>query len=113
MSEINLEWNPDGHQLKFVIDGEHLLVSMANCPNKRQKGTECWNEQAEGCIVDWFITQYELSCNHGTATVNGLMDIAWSIQGDTRDLASCQVWFLPIEDEAFASWFVERTSTDK
>jgi hypothetical protein len=35
------------------------------------------------------------------------LEIAWSFAGSKeKDIAQCQVWFIPTEDEAFAAWLV-------
>jgi len=42
----------------------------------------------------------------GIAPPSAVMQIAWSISGDVSDTDLCQVWIIPIDDEAFAAWLM-------
>jgi len=45
-----------------------------------------------------------LECNVGQAAARPELEIAWTLLGDDLELESCQLWFLPVDDPAFASW---------
>jgi hypothetical protein len=110
MSDLHFEWNNDGHQIKLVIDKADLLVSMAFCPNGRKAETDCWNERADGCIVDYYVDRYGLEINVGKVIAAPLLSVAWAFHGDKYNLDSAQVWIIPTADEAFSAWLEERTS---
>jgi hypothetical protein len=40
------------------------------------------------------------------------MQIAWTVSGDMALLDECQVWVMPINDEAFAAWLITQTPSE-
>jgi hypothetical protein len=32
------------------------------------------------------------------------MEIAWALMGDDFHVQECQLWWIPVEDDAFSSW---------
>lgn len=108
MVALNFEWHNDGHQIKLVLEKSEVQVSMANCPNRRKEGTDCWNARVEGCVVAFFVDRYGLETNVGTAPISPIMDVAWSFQGDPHDIDASQVWIIPLSDVAFSSWLDDR-----
>lgn len=104
MSEQQTEgmiWHRDGHSIKLQLQKHELLITDVVCPGD----SACSHEQA-GCLVEWFLRRFGLDCNVGIAEPVGSMEIAWTLVGDTYDLDLCQVWVIPVNDEAFAAWLL-------
>lgn len=95
-------WHTDGHLVYLQLEQSNLQVTLAACPHGKQGGP-CDSREAP-CIVEYFINNFGLECNVGSAAAQPEMEIAWTLLGDDFDLASCQMWWLPLEDVAFASW---------
>ncbi len=105
--ELEAQWHNDGHQIAVRIDRDRVHVVLDYCPNLDQEDTECWNAEADGCIVRWFLEVYGLDINQGTAPAGPTMEIAWSAQRGA-DLTSSQVWIIPSNDEAFSGWLTDK-----
>tara|TARA_B100000029_G_scaffold505788_1_gene587140 strand:+ start:5902 stop:6246 length:345 start_codon:yes stop_codon:yes gene_type:complete len=101
-------WHTDGHVIFLQLEQSNLQVSLAVCPHEKQGGP-CSSREAP-CIVEYFINNFGLECNVGSSAAQPEMEIAWTLLGDDFDLASCQLWWLPLEDTAFASWLGTRES---
>ena len=103
MSELNetTVWHSDGHSIYMVLNRNELEIQVVSCPGGEDQACRVGNFE---CIVDWFIGRYGLDCNVGVCEVNPTMEIAWSVQGDTSDPDLCQVWIIPVADEAFSAW---------
>lgn len=93
-------WHNDGHAMHLRLDKDQLSIIQVDCPGTE----EC--QINSGCIVTWFLNRYGLECNVGIASPSAIMQIAWSISGDNSDPDLCQVWVIPIDDEAFAAWLM-------
>ena len=94
-------WNVDGHRILLQLNKNELSIQMVVCP---QHGGRSCNVAGFDCIVTWFLDMYGLDCNVGVSEVASEMELAWSVQGDTSDPDLCQVWVIPVADEAFAAW---------
>ena len=109
MPEIEAVWHNDGHQITVTLEHANINTKLTRCPNKGKSGTDCYHEDANGCIVEYFIDLFDLECNVGTAPAAPDMPIAWAVVGSTKDLDKAQVWIIPADDAAFASWLAEQT----
>ena len=94
-------WHSDGHSIYMVLNRNELEIQVVSCPG--HEGRECQIGKFD-CIVDWFLGRYGLDCNVGVCEISSTMEIAWSVQGDTDDIDTCQVWVIPVADEAFSAW---------
>ena len=93
-------WHTDGHTIGLHLVKHEVEVTLLNCPDDGKCAV-----REVSCVVKYFIDTFGLECNVGTAVINGpSMEIAWALLGDTYDLNSCQLWWIPLNDEAFASW---------
>lgn len=102
MAEQIMKWHQDGHSFIVVLDKTLVMIEEFHCPSRGAESEAC---QLDGeCIVERFVTEYGFDCNVGVANVNGRVEIAWTLVGDTKDKDSCQVWFIPTQDEFFAAW---------
>jgi hypothetical protein len=101
-------WNVDGHRVYLQLNRNELSIQMVMCPG--HEGRSC-NAGGFECVVTWFLEVYGLDCNVGVSEVASEMELAWSIQGDPSDPDLCQVWVIPVTDEAFASWLETQQST--
>jgi hypothetical protein len=52
---------------------------------------------------------YGLDCNVGICECSSHLELAWSVVGDTDDAELCQVWVIPVDDEAFSAWLVTQS----
>ena len=106
ISNYEATWHTDGHIVALQLEQSNLQLSLAICPHGKQGGP-C-NSREAPCIVEYFVNAFGLECNVGSAPVQPEMEIAWTLLGDDFDLGSCQMWWLPLEDTAFASWLGAR-----
>lgn len=37
------------------------------------------------------------------------MEISWTLVGDINNFDSCQLWFMPLNDEIFNAWIITNT----
>jgi hypothetical protein len=95
-------WHTDGHVLYLQLEQNELHIGLLSCPHGRQGGP-CESREVP-CTVEYFINNFGLECNVGSAPAQAEMEIAWTLLGDDFDLGACQMWWLPLEDTAFASW---------
>lgn len=94
-------WHKDGHVLYLQLNRSELSVTMTLCPKHEDRSCAVGKFD---CIVEWFLSRYGLECNVGVSEVSSEMEVAWSVHGDTDDSDLCQVWVIPVQDEAFAAW---------
>lgn len=93
-------WHTNGHTIGLHLIKHEVQVTLLHCPDDGK----CAIREVP-CVVRYFIDTFGLECNVGTAAIEGpTMEIAWALLGDTYDLNSCQLWWIPLNDEAFASW---------
>lgn len=85
----------------MVLNRNELEIQVVSCPG--HEGRECQIGKFD-CIVDYFLDRFGLDCNVGVSEVSSSMEIAWSVQGDVDDPDLCQVWVIPVTDEAFSAW---------
>jgi len=100
-------WHSDGHSIYMVLNRNEIEIQVVSCPG--HEGRECQVGKFD-CIVDWFLDRFGLDCNVGVCDISSTMEIAWSVQGDTSDPDLCQVWVIPIADEAFNAWLATQTA---
>ena len=103
-------WHTDGHRIYMQLNRNELSIQIVTCPKHEDR--EC-NVGKFDCIVEWFLDHYGLDCNVGVSEVASDMEIAWMVQGDTSEPDLCQVWVIPIADEAFSAWLMTQTSTEE
>lgn len=102
MPEQVMKWHQDGHSFSVLVDKASVQISDFHCPNRNDPESSCFvNDE---CIVERFIIEYGFDCNVGVASIDGPMEISWTLVGDTKDYATCQVWIIPVKDEFFAAW---------
>lgn len=100
---MEIVWHADGHAMKLTISKSNVIVSEVICPGQEDRACKIANFD---CIVTWFLEVYGLECNVGICEANPEIEIAWSAVGDFDDPQLCQVWVIPINDEAFAAWLI-------
>lgn len=100
---LSAEWHRDGHFLYLTIEKDRLNVAFALCPFGKSKDSPCWHRQAP-CVVEHYVNLYGLDCNVGVAPAKANLEIAWALLGDDTDLDLAQLWWIPVDDEAFASF---------
>ena len=100
-------WHNDGHGIFLRLNKSEVEIYAIECPHG-QHG-ECWNERY-GCIVKHFVGIYGLECNVGVCPARERLQVCWSFVGDPYDLEAGQLWFVPLEDEAFHSWLAAKSS---
>jgi hypothetical protein len=101
-----LIWHKDGHKIELLIQKSTLLIVNVHCPFQGTEDAPCSHWETS-CVVKWFIDIYAFECNVGVCVPQKELEIAWSFAGSKeKDIAQCQVWFIPTEDEAFAAWLV-------
>lgn len=105
VSDTEMLWHNDGHAIYLRLNRSEVEVVGVDC--HAISGAPCLNERY-GCIVKHFISIYGLECNVGVAPVNEHMEICWSLVGDPFDVESSQLWFVPLNDEAFKGWLASR-----
>lgn len=99
-------WHKDGHAIELQINKSELEVIGVHCPHGGSSDAPCFHEETP-CVVKWFLQTFGMECNVGVATPSGNMEIAWHFIGTSRqELGSCQVWVIPVQDEAFSAWMV-------
>lgn len=98
-------WHNDHHAIHLRLDKDQLTITQVDCPGENHETTPACGG-VNDCIVSWFLLRFGLECNVGIAPPSAVMPIAWSVVGDATDLDNCQVWIIPIEDEAFAAWLM-------
>lgn len=112
MIDISSEsvWHSDGHRMYMQLNRNELSIQVVTCQG--EEGRECKVGKFD-CIVEWFLNRYGLDCNVGVSEVSSDMEIAWMVTGDTDDHDLCQVWVIPIADEAFSAWLTTQTVTEE
>lgn len=99
-------WHKDGHSVTLQINKSELEVIGVHCPHGGETNAPCRHEETP-CIVKWFLQTFGMECNVGVAVPSETMEIAWHFIGTERqELGSCQVWIIPVQDEAFSAWMV-------
>jgi hypothetical protein len=99
-------WHRDGHFFELQLNKHEIAIVNITCPDTEDRA--CKHEQA-GCVVEWFLRRFGLDCNVGIAQPEPRMEIAWTLVGDTWDIDTCQVWVIPVNDEAFAAWLTTQS----
>ena len=99
-------WNRDGHTMHLQLNKHEVVLTHVDCPETDDRA--CQHITA-GCLVQWFLGRFGLDCNVGFAEPAGSMEIAWTVVGETSDLDMCQVWIIPVNDEAFAAWLMTQS----
>ena len=94
-------WHSDHHVVHLLLNRSQLVISEVLCP-----GTDECNNTLVGCVVKHFLKVYGLECNVGVIEPTPQIEIAWTLQGNPMDIDSCQVWVIPVEDDAFAAWAI-------
>lgn len=99
-------WHSDGHILELNLNKNSVDVSLSSCPWDKRDGPCAVRETP--CVVEYFVRTFGLECNVGAAPAKPLIEVAWTLLGDPFDLDACQLWWIPSEDSAFASWLASR-----
>lgn len=100
-------WHNDGHVIHLAINRAEVEIVQIDCPSK--DGGPCITEDGD-CAVSEIVGRYGLDCNAGSCPAAESISICWTILGDTRDLDSCQLWFMPLSDETFQAWMISRSN---
>lgn len=103
---MEIVWHNDGHSINLTINKSNIVVSSVICPGHEDRACKVGQFT---CIVTWFLDVYGLECNVGICEASPTVEIAWSAVGDFDDPQLCQVWVIPINDEAFSAWLVTQT----
>lgn len=96
-------WHNDGHVMHLELRQSEVIVTHVTCPGGDKPA--CEHPQV-GCIVDWFLLRFGLECNTGVSAIESDMTVAWTVSGDSSLVDECQVWVMPVNDEAFAAWLI-------
>lgn len=105
VNDSEMLWHNDGHAIYLRLNKTEVEIFGIDCPNS--PAGPCHNDRY-GCIVKHFIGIYGLECNVGVCPAREKLQICWSLVGDKYDTDSSQLWFVPLEDEAFHSWLATR-----
>lgn len=103
MALEEMMWHNDGHKLILKLVKSEIEIESVYCPHGNE--SECFINDY-GCAVRWFADRFGMECNVGSCYVDKSLDICWTLVGNTRDMESCQVWFMPLADEVFSAWLV-------
>jgi hypothetical protein len=107
MSVQDTIWHRDGHVMHLQLRKEALEIMSVSCP----EGDAC---QVDGnCIVEWFLLRFGLECNVGICDPAPDLEVAWTMVGEDNDLNACQIWVIPVDDEAFSAWLVTQNVSDQ
>lgn len=106
LAQEEMIWHNDGHVLHLQINRSDLVISHIHCPGDEERACKIGRFN---CIVTYFLETYGLDCNVGTCDCSSELELAWSAVGDYDDPELCQVWVIPVADEAFAAWLVTQT----
>jgi hypothetical protein len=98
-------WHNDGHNIHLRLNRSEVEIVSVDCPNK-ETGS-CLIEDSE-CLVSMFIDRYGFDCNAGSCPAAESIQICWTIAGNTKDIDSCQLWFMPVTDETFQAWVLTK-----
>jgi len=96
-------WHKDGHSISLTLHRNEVVIKSVHCPSCEER--KCRVGRFE-CIVKYFLETYGLDCNVGTCECASVLQLAWSALGDFEDPEGCQVWVIPVDDEAFAAWLI-------
>lgn len=105
MADTELLWHTDGHSIRMRLNKTDVEIIETICPN--HETAECKNARV-GCIVQFFISRYGFECNVGVCPMQEVLEISWSLSGDVNDPEACQLWFVPMNDEAFHAWLISK-----
>ena len=106
ISDYEASWYSDGHIVGLYLNKNEVEVRLIKCPHDKRDGPCAVREVP--CVVEYFVDTFGLEGNVGTAEARPEMEIAWTLLGDSYDLNACQMWWIPAEDTAFASWLSSR-----
>jgi hypothetical protein len=101
MALDEMMWHNDGHKLILKLVKSEIEIESVYCPHGNEG--ECFIDDY-GCAVRWFADRFGMECNVGSCYVDKSLDVCWTLVGNTRDMESCQVWFMPLADEVFSAW---------
>jgi hypothetical protein len=99
-------WHRDGHLVTLELNKSELQVTEIRCPHNEALDAPCRHDETP-CVVKWFLKTFGMECNVGVASPSAEMEFAWHFVGTKhQELGSCQVWVIPVADEAFSAWMV-------
>lgn len=101
VNDSEMLWHNDGHHVSLRLNKSDVEITEIYCPSGRVG--ECHHERV-GCVVDYFIDRFGLDCNVGVCSMAESIQICWSLVGDPYDIDSCQLWFVPLNDDVFQAW---------
>jgi|688.fasta_scaffold926380_2 hypothetical protein len=104
--EYEQTWHNDGHTLHLRINKSDLEIIDILCPH--EGASPCKNIMGD-CIVTWFVNRFGMDCNGGLCPPSEFMEISWTLVGDINNFDSCQLWFMPLNDEIFNAWIITNT----
>ena len=100
-----MTWHNDGHVIHLRLNRSEVEVVAVDCPNDETGACRLDNGV---CAVSYFVEVYGLDCNAGSCDAAESIKICWTLGGNTRDIDSCQLWFMPITDDTFQAWLSSR-----
>lgn len=100
-------WHNDGHSISLKFKGTELVVTPNPCPYESHEERYCSHEDTR-CLFEYFVSLYGAECNMGEADAQPSMEVAWAVLGNTRFLDESQLWFIPVDDDAFASFLQDK-----
>jgi hypothetical protein len=101
VNDSEMLWHNDGHHISLRLNKSDVEITEIFCP--AGDGGQCRHARV-GCVVDYFINRFGLDCNVGVCSMQENIQICWSLVGDTFDIDSAQLWFVPLDDEVFQAW---------
>lgn len=106
VTQEEMVWHKDGHSIHLQLNRSDVVISMIRCPGHDNR--ECKLGKFD-CIVKHFLETYGLDCNVGICDCSSEIELAWSALGEFDEPEQCQVWVIPIDDEAFAAWLITQS----
>lgn len=101
-------WHNDNHAIHLRVNRSEVEIVHVDCPGENNSACQVDDQ----CVVQYFIDRFGFDCNAGSCPASETIQICWTLGGNTKDLDSCQLWFMPITDETFQAWIESRLSSD-
>lgn len=105
-AQTEMTWHKDGHYFGLQLNRGDVVITHVHCPGNEDRKCELGRFE---CIVKFFLETYGLDCNVGICDCAHEIEIAWTAVGDFTDSEDCQVWVMPVNDEAFAAWLISQS----
>lgn len=103
-------WHVDGHRVALNITKSEVQATASICPFGESAEAECFHLGISGCVVNYFINNYGLETNCGSAPAAPSFEIGWAILGSEWDIDLVEFAMIPTHDPWFESWYTSLTS---